>query len=81
MFNIFNSNVFIEVGEAIGNVGRRLLGRRSHAEQMDAAYRQHLQEPLHITLPDCDHKLRRPEGLVIEGVCRVISEEEEVDRE
>ena len=77
MFNFFNSNVFIEIGEAIGNVGRRLFSRRSHADEMDESFRRHLQSPLHFQLPDRTEAPRKPGGIVIEGVFREITDEEE----
>ena len=54
MFNIFNSNVFIEIGEAIGNVGRkarRRLKRRSQPEMVDCAFRRQL-KACRFELPD-----------------------------
>ena len=77
MFNIFNSNVFIEIGEAIGNLGRRVLKRRTQADELDEAFRRHLQSPISLEIPDRDEALRTPEDIVIEGVFRVIDEEEE----
>ena len=79
MFNIFNSNVFVEVGEAIGNVGRRLLHRHSQAEQMDESFHRHLQDPLHIAFPSSGEAPCKPEGIVIEGVFREITGEEGSD--
>jgi hypothetical protein len=79
MFNIFNSNVFVEIGEAIGNVGKRLLSRGSHAETLDQAFRRALQDPLplHLRLPNQAEKPVKPEEIVIEGSFRVLDEEEE----
>ena len=54
MFNIFNSNVFIEIGEAIGNVGRKArsrLKRRSNPELVDRASRRQL-KACKFELPD-----------------------------
>ena len=43
MFNIFDSNVFIEIGEAIGDAGGRLLRpRRKTAELVDEMFRRRL---------------------------------------
>ena len=77
MFNIFNSNVFIEIGEAIGNLGRRVFKRRTHADELDEAFRRHLQSPLSLDMPDRTEVLCKPGDIVIEGVFRVIDEEEE----
>ena len=76
MFNIFNSNVFIEIGEAIGNLGRRVFKRRTHADELDEAFRRHLQSPLSLDMPDRTEVLCKPGDIVIEGVFRVIDEEE-----
>ena len=77
MFNIFKSNVFIEIGEAIGNLGRKVLRRRTHADDLDEAFRRHLASPLSLKMPDRTEVPRKPGGIVIEGVFRVIDEEEE----
>ena len=77
MFNFFNSNVFIEIGEAIGNIGRRLRPRPTHADQLDEAFRRYLQSPIHLNLPDREQESRAPGETVIEGVFRVIEEEEQ----
>ena len=76
MFNIFNSNVFIEIGEAIGNVGKRLFPRRSHAEALDEAFRRNLRDPLPLHLTDQAGDSAKPSEIVIEGNYRVIDEEE-----
>ena len=76
MFNIFNSNVLIEIGEAIGNVRKKLFQRRSHAEELDKSFRRHLLEPLPIKLPDISEQTSKPGDDVIEGVYRVVEEEE-----
>lgn len=84
MLEIFNSNVFIEIGEAIGNVGRRLLRkRRDRAELVDTAYRNLLTErtpALNLALSaDRDSE---PRGEIIEATYRVLTENgEEVDDE
>ena len=76
MFNIFNSNVFVEIGEAIGNVSRRLLRRPSHAQTLDEAFRRHLGDPLPLHLTERAGEPRRPNDNVIEGTFRIIDEEE-----
>ena len=43
MFNIFNSNVMIEIGEAIGNIGNKLFKKpKRNAEIVDQAFRNRL---------------------------------------
>ena len=77
MFNIFNSNVLIEIGEAIGNLGKKVFKRRTHADELDEAFRRHLQSPISLDMPDRTEALCKPGEIVIEGVFRVIDEEEE----
>lgn len=77
MFNFFNSNVWFEIGEAIGNVRRILLPRRNHADEMDAAFRRHLQTPIRLKLPDRTETFCKPEDIVIEGIFTVVEEEDE----
>jgi len=79
MFNIFNSNVFIEIGEAIGNLGKKVFRRRTHADELDEAFRRHLQSPISLKMPDRKEALSKPEEIVIEGAFRVIDEEEEAE--
>ena len=76
MFNIFNSNVLIEIGEAIGNLGSKVFRRRTHADELDEAFRRHLQSPISLEMPEREDALRKPESIVIEGRFRVIDEEE-----
>jgi hypothetical protein len=77
MFNIFNSNVLIGIGEAIGNVGHRLWRRRSHADEMDASFRRNLQTPIQLKLPDRSETHCKPEDIVIEAIFTVVEEEDE----
>lgn len=77
MFNIFNSNVFVEIGEAIGNVSKRLFPHRSQADALDQAFRRHMQDPLSLHLPDEAGQPIKPSEIVIEGSFRVLDEEEE----
>ena len=79
MFKIFNSNVFIEIGEAIGNLGRKVFQRRTHADELDEAFRRHLQSPFSLQMPDREEVPCKPGEIVIEGVFRVIDEEEETE--
>ena len=79
MFNIFNSRVFVEIGEAIGNVGRRLFAGGSNAESLDEAFKRALQDPLpmHLQPPDKTASPERPNEFVIESNFRVLDPEEE----
>jgi len=76
MFNIFNSNVFVEIGEAIGNIGRRLFPSRSHAQALDEAFRRHLQNPIPLHLPEKAGEATKADEDVIEGTYRVLDKEE-----
>ena len=76
MVNIFNSNVFVEIGEAIGSLGKKILGRRTHADELDEAFRRHLLSPISLEMPDRAEAPCKPGDIVIEGVFRVINEEE-----
>lgn len=75
MFNFFSSNVFIEIGEAIGNLGRKVK-RRSHPEMVDKLFRKMLKE-LALELPQTPGKLVKPdEGKAIEVEYRILDDEE-----
>jgi hypothetical protein len=76
MFNIFNSDVFVEIGEAIGNIRKRIFPRRSQADALDEAFRRHLQDPIPLHLPDKTEKPARPDEGVIEGTYRILDKEE-----
>ena len=55
MFNIFNSNVLVEVGEAIGDMGARVFGSRgTTAELVDEIFRRRLGMAQRIRLPSTD---------------------------
>ena len=79
VFNIFNSNVFIEIGEAIGNVGRtarKKLKRRSNPELVDRAFRRQL-KACKFELPDEPGMYVEPdEEDVIDVEFRVLNDEE-----
>lgn len=77
MFNIFNSSVLIEIGEAIGNIGKRLRRHSSHAEALDEAYHSYMQNPIRLHLPDKAGNPVKPSDNVIEGTFRVIDEEDD----
>lgn len=75
----FRHNVFCEVGEAIGNVARRLLHRTpTRAQQAEQALQRWLRVvPAPVIPPTREAKTAPKEGAVIEGTCRVIHEDEE----
>jgi len=68
-------NVLREAGEAIGNVGRRLLRRRRRFDVQQALARWEARVPL-PSIPPKDASAP-PEGEVVEGTCRIIDETEE----
>jgi hypothetical protein len=76
MFNIFNSNVFVEIGEAIGNVGQRLFPRPYRARAMDEAFRRYLLDPLPLSVSNQPQRPVKPEEIVIEGSFRCLDEED-----
>ena len=51
MFNIFNSNVLVEIGEAIGNVRTKAIRRRSVGDLVDQAFRRRLQDRQSLEIP------------------------------
>ena len=73
MFNIFNSNVFIEIGEAIGNVGDRVFSRRRIPELVDSLFHKRLEAAQRIKLPLDD-------GDVIDVPYQILNCDEEDDR-
>lgn len=80
MRDAFRSNVLCEAGEAIGNVGRRLLRRRRRTRALEAE--QALQRwlravPAPVIPPTREAKPAPKEGPVIEGTYRVIHNDEE----
>ena len=72
--SIFFSNVSVEIGEAIGNV-RRKLKRRSHPGLVDREFRKRLKE-LSFELPQTPGPLIEPQGEVIEANYRFLEDEE-----
>ena len=73
-FNVFFSNVSVEIGEAIGNV-RRKLERRSHPRLVDKEFRNRLKE-LSFELPPAPGPLVEPQDEVIEADYRFLDDEE-----
>jgi len=67
MFNIFNSRVFVEIGEAIGNIGEKvMLRRRSAADQVDEAFRKRMKESRPVEIPIRQQSPVEPEEDVID---------------
>lgn len=79
MRDAFRSNVLWEAGEAIGNVGRRLLRRRrTRALEAEQALQRWLRlVPAPVIPPTREAKPAPREGPVIEGTYRVIHDDEE----
>jgi len=77
MFNIFNSNVFVEIGEAIGNVGRKAFRRRtSNPELVDEAFRRRLRRATPVEVPLAPDPMAEPDDEVIDVEYRVLDDEE-----
>ena len=75
MFNISCSKVFVEVGQAIGNVGEGLLRRgKSQAELIDSILKRRLSEASLLAPPSADEELVDGEEEVIDAVYRVLTE-------
>jgi hypothetical protein len=79
MFNIFNSNVFVEIGEAIGNLGRKVR-RRSNPELVDRLFRKRLAQTS-VELPIAPGRFAEPEGDVIDVEYRILDDEEVSDEQ
>ena len=77
MFNFFNSNVFMEIGEAIGNVKDKVLGRRSPTAAVEQAFQKWLLESGRLKLRTADDAVGYPDDTTIEGSFRVLVDEEE----
>ena len=65
MFNIFNSQVFFEIGEVIGNVDEVVRPRRSYADDIDQAFRRRLSEAEPLIIPILAAEPREPAEVVI----------------
>ncbi|MHB1355036.1 MAG: hypothetical protein ACYCZF_03555 [Anaerolineae bacterium] len=74
MFNIFNSNVLIEIGEAIGNLRRRVK-KSSNPDLVDRIFRKRLSQSV-IELPSTPGRFTEPEGDVIDVEYRIVDDEE-----
>ena len=81
MFNIFNSNVFVEIGEAIGNVSEKVFQRRSAADSVDKAFHKRLNEAGRMDIPILDESCQYPDEEVIDVPFVVLETyEEEMER-
>ncbi|MHB1459465.1 MAG: hypothetical protein ACYC0V_21350 [Armatimonadota bacterium] len=74
MQSFFNSNVFVEIREAIGNLGRRVR-KRTNPELVDRIFRKRLAQTA-IELPRSPGRFAEPEGEVIDVTYRIINDEE-----
>ena len=72
MFNVFNSNVFVEMSEAIGSVKRKAFGKRAHPDIVDRAFRKWLTQSPCLKLPPRDEGLHYPDGMTIDASFRVL---------
>jgi hypothetical protein len=69
------TNVFSEIGEAIGNIGKRV-DRRSHSEFVDELFRKRLARAT-VQLPEEPGRFSEPEGEVIDVEYRVLDDSDE----
>jgi hypothetical protein len=78
MFNFFNSNVFVEIGEAIGNVGRALFHRHHRsAELVDQAFQRRLRGAPTVVFPLVDEPIAFPGEDVIDASFTIVWEEKD----
>ena len=77
MFNIFNSKVFVGIGEAIGSVGDKVFRRRSAVDMVDEAFQRHLKETRSIRIPISQDLPIQPEEDIIDVPFVVLPLDEE----
>ena len=77
MFNFFNSQVFIEIGEAIGNVAGSLVRRRRSSDAVEQSLHKWLAEVSCPSLSTIDSTLTRPDDDAIDATYRVLSSTED----
>ena len=75
--NFFNSNVFFEIGEVIGNVGKRIK-RRSNPDLVDRIFRKRLAQ-ISVELPLEPGRFKEPDGDTIDAEYRILDESEGED--
>jgi hypothetical protein len=77
VFNFFNSNVFMEIGAAIGNVGHALFDRRQRsAELVGEAFQRRLEQLPQVALPLLEGEARFPDDEVIDAHFIVLDDTE-----
>ena len=77
MFNGFNSDVFVEIGEAIGDIGRSLWPRASRGQRMRETFHRLRDTSPTLNLDAASQREGRPDKDVIEGSFRIVGDEEE----
>lgn len=78
MFRASHAGVFVEIGQAIGNVSAKLVGHsRRNAELVAGILERRLAEGTRLRLPSLTETLVRPEEHVIDAAYRVIYDKEE----
>ncbi len=77
MFEIFGSNVFVEIGEAIGNVKRKVFRKRADPRAIEQAFQRWLAESDLPSLRSRDSAVAYPDVDVIDGTFRTVTDEEE----
>jgi hypothetical protein len=77
MTSRFNSNVFVEIGEAIGNVANRHWPRSSRAERLSESFQRLRETGPTLKLGEAGQEEVQVDNGVIEGTYRIVSHEEE----
>jgi len=77
MSSFFNSNVFVEIGEAIGNIGKRLWPRASRGERMSESFRRLRDTGPTLRLDATSETQSHVSQDVIEGTFRIVRDEED----
>ena len=69
------SNVFSEIGEAIGNIGKRA-NKHSHPELVDELFHKRLARTT-VQFPEEPGRFGEPEGEVIDVEYRILDDDDE----
>jgi len=77
MHSVFSSNVFSEIGEAIGNIGKRA-DKHSHPDLVDELFHKRLARA-NVQLPEEPGHFGEPEGDVIDVEYRILDDGEADD--
>jgi len=81
MFKFFNSDVFVEIGEAIGNVSERVFPHRSAVDSVERAFRRRLNEADPMDIPVLDEPRQYPRAEILDIPFVVLeSDEKETNR-